>query len=246
MIAFATASLLAVRLWELAIFAIWLVGLLGILRLDRNELLLGVYVGATLTIFWDWICGSPYLFNIPHYDHRFLGHLWTIQGRTEPLWVAFAQGPFFGLPAVLALNWGWLRERGNFVLYLLLGAAVGASDYIIEGISVGTLHLYKYTYNPANLFVGVPWEVVFVYVPLCIAVTCFLVVRVARVIRLAGLAGPAGPAESAGSAGSANATATARDQRIGLWLGVVIPIAALYPGAWALALLNGAIHPLGR
>jgi hypothetical protein len=201
-IAFATASLLAVRLWELAIFAIWLVGLLGILRLDRNELPLGVYVGATLTIFWDWICGSPYLFNIPHYDHRFLGHLWTIQGRTEPLWVAFAQGPFFGLPAVLALNWGWLRQHGNFGVYLLLGAAVGASDYIIEGISVGTLHLYKYTYNPSNLFVGVPWEVVFVYVPLCIAVTCFLVVRVAPSSDSPGSPGSPGPLSPPGPTGS--------------------------------------------
>src|SRR5581483_3744222 len=108
----------------------------------------------------------------------------------------------------------------------------------------------------------------YVYVPICVAATCFLVDRVARLLSLAGMqaiaprdrkgdhtrqhaesAGLAGTAATAGAQGLASTAATAvvarlADERIAFWLGVAIPIAALYPGAWALALLNAGTHPL--
>jgi len=262
--------MLAVRLWELGFLAVWTGGLWWILTNGRNSMLLGIYAGASATVFWDWISGSGWLFNIPTYDHRFV-HLFTIGGRMEPVWVLFAQGAFFGLPAILALRFGanWLNHRLSWLLYLGLGVGFGVADFaLVERISIDWLHLYHYYYKPSHLNGGVPYEVALIYVPVCIVVLLLLMERVVRLLELADLQRPtecpAPPSigRSSDVVSDANLSLeglrvrtivpvdepkpSARDRRIGFWLGAAIPPVALYAGAIALAFFNEITDPLLR
>jgi hypothetical protein len=181
----ADASIVAVRGWELACVAAWLGGFALVRRYGASKYLLGLFCGSSLLAMWDWITNDVWLWNITA-DERFFD-LFTVAGRTEVVWAPFSYGFFYAIPTVLALRHRAVLDRtvGRWQ-YVLVPAALGFSDILIEGISVGWLGLYDFAYRESYEWWGVPWtNIVFIavsQVPIMV-----LARRVADLCELAGL-----------------------------------------------------------
>src|SRR5688572_1040189 len=158
----AEASIVALRGWEFACIATWAVGLWLVFRLGGNRLYLGLYGGASLLAFWDWMLGNRWFFDIT-FDDRFVT-LFRVDGLVEPVWAGFSYGFFFGICALLAVHFGRrLDERLGAWQYPLIAVGLGFLDIVIEGISVGWLDLYRFNYRESYLWWGVPWtNIVFI------------------------------------------------------------------------------------
>jgi hypothetical protein len=158
----AEANIVALRGWEIACIATWAAGLWLVFRLGGSRFYLGLYGGASVLAFWDWLLGNRWFFHIT-FDPRFVS-FFRVDGMMEPLWAGFSYGFFFGICALLAVHHGrWLDQHLGAWQYVAIPVALGFLDIVIEGISVGWLGLYRFNYREAYLWWGVPWtNIVFV------------------------------------------------------------------------------------
>lgn len=260
------AGIVAIRLWELAMVATWVAGVWLVRRYGATPFLVGLYAGGSVTAFWDWLLSDRWFFNM-NTDSRFL-HLFTLNGIIEPLWAGFSYGFFFGICAVVAVRYrSWLDEHLGSWQYLVVPLALGASDFVIEGISVGWLGLYRFEYRESFLLFGVPYTNL-LFIAVTQAVLLYIAHRAADLCEQAGYptVGPAGePVElTAGSPGDREAVgvgalalrtrtvapvATGRPARpwTPFWVAVGIPSAGLYAGmvvtAFVLKVLDPFIAP---
>jgi hypothetical protein len=158
------ASIVVVRAWELAVLLTWLVGLWLVIRYGASKYLLGLFCGSSLLAMWDWITNDIWLWRITA-DERFFD-LFTVAGRTELLWAPFSYGFFYAIPTVLALRHRAVLDRTvGAWQYVIVPVALGFSDILIEGISVGWLGLYDFDYRTSYEWWGVPWtNIVFIAV----------------------------------------------------------------------------------
>lgn len=247
------ASIVAVRGWELACLGAWLVGLWLVLRYGAGPYLLGLFSGASALAMWDWMTNDVWLWNITA-DPRFFD-LFTVAGRTELLWAPFSYGFFYAIPTVLALRHRALLDRtvGHWQ-YVLIPVALGFSDIVIEGISVGWLGLYDFAYQPSYEWWGVPWTNI-VFIAVSQVPILFLARRAADLCRLAGL--PAVPVTDRRSvlvpagADSRAGPSTADAERRGapwapFWMALMVCPTGLYVAAWFSALFLERLDPFLR
>jgi hypothetical protein len=238
----AEANIVALRGWEISCIAMWAVGLWLVFRLARrtggSRLYLGLYAGASVLAFWDWMLGNRWFFHIT-FDDRFVT-LFRVDGLVEPLWAGFSYGFFFGICALLAVHFGrWLDEHLGAWQYLAIGVALGFLDIVIEGISVGWLDLYRFNYRESYLWWGVPWTNI-VFIGAAQVPIIFLARRLADLVERV-------PAESpvlVGAAGPDNAAAPGKTLGwLPFWIALPIAPAGLYVGAFVTTLLLQRLEP---
>jgi hypothetical protein len=174
------ANIVALRAWELACIATWVLGVWLVRRLGNSRLYQGLYAGASVLAFWDWLTGNRWFFDIT-FDNRFVA-LFRVDGSMEPVWAGFSWGFFFGICALLAVHFGrWLDEHLGAWQYLAVAVALGFLDIVIEGISVGWLDLYRFNYQASYLWWGVPWTNI-VFIAVAQVVIIFLARRLAELV----------------------------------------------------------------
>ena len=265
----AEANLVALRGWEISCIAMWAVGLWLVFRFargtggvpptmaaraakDSSRLYLGLYTGASLLAFWDWMLGNRWFFHIT-FDDRFVT-FFRVDGLVEPLWAGFSYGFFFGICALLAVHFGrWLDEHLGAWQYLAIGLALGFLDIAIEGVSVGWLDLYRFNYKESYLWWGVPWTNI-VFIVAAQVPIIFLARRLGDLVQRlpvaqAVTAGPGIEARPHSGADGAVAVAvreaTSAD-RLGwlpFWAALPIAPAGIYVGAFVTTLLLHRLQP---
>ena len=178
------APILAIRLWELAMVGTWVGGVWLVRRYGATPFLVGLYAGGSVTAFWDWLLSDRWFFNM-NTDPRFV-HLFTLDGIMEPLWAGFSYGFFFGICAVVVVRHrAWLDQRLGPWQYVVVPLVLGASDFVIEGISVGWLDLYRFEYRGGFLLFGVPFTNL-IFIGVTQAVLLFIARRAADLCERAG------------------------------------------------------------
>ncbi len=242
----AEANIVALRGWEIACVATWALGLWLVFRLGGSRLYLGLYAGASILAFWDWMLGNGWFFDIT-FDDRFVT-LFRVDGLVEPVWAGFSYGFFFGICALLAVHFGrWLDERLGGWQYPAIAVALGFLDIVIEGISVGWLDLYRFNYRESYLWWGVPWtNIVFVagaQIPII-----FLARRLAELVDRAAV--PATALAPAGGVAALPASPTEEPGRdrlgwLPFWAALPIAPAGIYIGAFGTTLLLQWLEPWG-
>jgi hypothetical protein len=245
------APTIVLRAWELACVAAWLAGLWLVVRYSATPYLLGLFLGSSALAMWDWITNDIWLWNIAA-DERFFD-LFTVAGRTELLWAPFSYGFFYAIPTVLALRHRDLIDRtvGRWQ-YLLIPVALGFSDILIEGVSVGWLGLYDFAYQPSYEWWGVPWTNI-VFIAVSQVPILYLARRAADLTELAGLptvgdrrselavasAGRVGP-------GAAPAPIPGHRRWLPFWMTLMVCPTGLYVAAWFSALFLERLDPFLR
>jgi hypothetical protein len=238
------ANLVALRAWELSCIATWAVGLWLVFRLGGRRLYLGLYTGASVLAFWDWMLGNRWFFHIT-FDSRFVT-LFRLDGSVEPLWAGFSYGFFFGICALLAVHFGrWLDEHLGPWQYLAIGVALGLSDIVIEGISVGWLGLYRFNYRASYLWWGVPWTNI-VFITAAQAPVIFLARRLAALVDRVEQPAPASAPVAVTVGGGAAPPASPAPASLGwlpFWAALPIAPAGIYAGAFVTALVLHRLQP---
>jgi hypothetical protein len=263
----AEANIVALRGWEIACVGMWALGLWLVFRLGgsrlcfggrrptefsvgwagralpaRPKMYLGLYTGASLLAFWDWMLGNRWFFHLT-FDHRFVT-LFRVDGAVEPLWAGFSYGFFFGICALLAVHYGrWLDQRLGGWQYLAIGVGLGFLDIAIEGVSVGWLDLYRFNYKASYLWWGVPWtNIVFIVaaqVPLL-----FMARRLADLVERAPSAEPARvPVGPAGRGTTVSSPPAATLGWLPFWAALPVAPAGIYAGAFVTTLLLHRLQP---
>ncbi len=234
----AEANIVALRGWEVACIATWAAGLWLVFRLGGSRLYLGLYSGASVLAFWDWMLGNRWFFHIT-FDDRFVT-FFRVDGLVEPLWAGFSYGFFFGICALLAVHFGrWLDEHLGAWQYLAIGLGLGFLDIVIEGVSVGWLGLYRFNYKQSYLWWGVPWTNI-VFIVAAQAPIIFLARRLADLVQRLPASAPVavavgGPEARAGEAGSLG--------WLPFWAALPIAPAGIYAGAFVTTLLLQRLQP---
>jgi hypothetical protein len=248
-------SIVALRGWELYCALAWATGIYLVSRFGRTRFLAGVYFGATLLGLWDWMLNDRWFFRITMDSRAF--RLATVDGRPWTLWAPLSYGFFFGITTLVCLRY---RDRLDAALggaqYLAVGLLLGLGDLVIEGTTVGALHLYRFHYRHL-LVSGVPLTNV-VFVAIGQATLLFLARRTASVIEAAGqpaIAGrppvtaaraPERASERGSRGGVAVLTAPVTTRDLGwspFFLGAMIPTAAMYAGAFPTVFLLHWLNP---
>ncbi len=249
----AEANIVALRGWEISCIATWAVGLWLVFRLargaggvppttaagaakDSSRLYLGLYTGASVLAFWDWMLGNRWFFHIT-FDHRFVT-FFRVDGLVEPLWAGFSYGFFFGICALLAVHFGrWLDEHLGAWQYLAIGLGLGFLDIAIEGVSVGWLGLYRFNYRASYLWWGVPWTNI-VFIVAAQVPIIFLARRLADLLErvptssLVAVGGREAPVAEARSLGW-----------LPFWAALPIAPAGIYAGAFVTTLVLQRLQP---
>jgi hypothetical protein len=248
----ADANIVALRGWEISCVALWAVGLWLVFRLargtgdvpprDSRRLYLGLYGGASVLAFWDWMLGNRWFFDIT-FDDRFVT-LFRVDGLVEPVWAGFSYGFFFGICALGAVHFGrQLDERLGAWQYPVIAVALGFLDIVIEGISVGWLDLYRFNYRESFLWWGVPWTNI-VFIVAAQMPIIFLARRLAALLDRVPASSPALAAVGAPEADGR--PATTRAEGLGwlpFWAALPIAPAGLYVGAFVTTLLLQRLEP---
>jgi hypothetical protein len=247
------AGIVAIRLWELAMIGTWVAGVWLVRRYGATPFLVGLYAGGSVTAFWDWLLSDRWFFNM-NTDTRFV-HLFTLDGIVEPLWAGFSYGFFFGICAVVVVRHrAWLDRRLGSWQYVVVPLVLGASDFVIEGISVGWLDLYRFQYRSAFLLFGVPYTNL-LFIAVTQAVLLFIARRAAELCERAGyhVAGPALPVDAERSSERNGEGAVALRTRTlapvatrpwtPFWVAVGIPSVGLYAGMVVNAFVLKALNP---
>ena len=176
-------SIVALRGWEVYCALAWAFGIYLVSRFGRTRFLAGVYAGATLLGLWDWMLNDRWFFRITMDSRAF--RLATIDGRPWTVWAPLSYGFFFGITTLVCLRY---RDRLDAVLgraqYLAIGFGLGLADLMIEGTTVGALHLYRFHFRHLLVW-GVPLTNV-VFITIGQATLLFLARRAAFVIEAAG------------------------------------------------------------
>ena len=236
----AQANIVALRAWEIACVATWGVGLWLVFRLGGSRLYQGLYAGASVLAFWDWMLGNRWFFHIT-FDDRFVT-LFKVDGLVEPVWAGFSYGFFFGICALLAVHYGrWLDEHLGRWQYLAVPVALGFLDIPIEGISVGAAHLYVFNYKESFLWWGVPWTNI-VFITAAQVPIIFLARRLAELVRR--IESPAPAPVPVGGPASAPPEPDRRDLGwLPFWAALPIAPAGIYAGAFVTTLVLQRLHP---
>jgi hypothetical protein len=231
-------NIVALRAWEVACIATWFVGVWLVYRLGNSRLYQGLYAGASVLAFWDWVTGNRWFFDIT-FDDRFVS-LFRVNGSMEPVWAGFSWGFFFGICALLAVHHGrWLDEHLGAWQYPAVAVALGFLDIVIEGISVGWLDLYRFNYKASYLWWGVPWTNI-VFISLAQVTIIFLARRLAELVERvehpelveAPLGGGVGVLPQRRDAGW-----------LPFWAAVPIAPAGIYVGVFSTTLLLDKLNP---
>jgi len=237
------ANIIALRGWEFSCVAMWAVGLWLVFRLGGQRLYLGLYTGASVLAFWDWMLGNRWFFHIT-FDDRFVT-LFRVDGSVEPLWAGFSYGFFFGICALLAVHFGrWLDEHLGAWQYLAIGVALGFTDIVIEGISVGWLDLYRFNYRASYLWWGVPWTNI-VFITAAQVPVIFLARRLGALVERVEQAAPAAATATVGGRRAAPPpeSGPARLGWLPFWAALPIAPAGIYAGAFVTTLLLHRLQP---
>ncbi len=150
------ADFLAVRLFELVALALFVFGWWYALR-TRSLIVLGGYVGSTLTVLFDWMFNTKWFFNVL-YSSNFIP-LFRIGETVQPVALLFTYAFFFGIPtAFLARNRAWLDRRFGVAGWLLVFLGMGLLQPLFEIPMVSWLHLWTYYQAPQYLLGGVIWS----------------------------------------------------------------------------------------
>jgi hypothetical protein len=241
----AEANIVALRGWEISCVAMWAVGLWLVFRLGPSRLYLGLYGGASVLAFWDWMLGNRWFFHIT-FDDRFVT-LFRVDGSVEPLWAGFSYGFFFGICALLAVHFGrWLDEHLGAWQYLAIGVALGFLDIAIEGVSVGWLGLYRFNYRESYLWWGVPWTNI-VFIVAAQVPIIFLARRLAELMERVPVSAPVPVSVSASGrrdpVGGAEQADAGSPGWLPFWVALPIAPAGLYAGAFVTTLLLQRLQP---
>ena len=149
--------MVGVRLVELFFGLSWVAGFWLFWRQTRRALLLGVYVGCTLSWTHDWVLGGPEVWKMDFHPHTIWIATWG--GRPEALWAPLSYGAFFGLAAFFWLKYAEtpLRARLGPWRYLVLFPAIFAGNVVVEGAIIEWAHTNRY-HQPAHwLIFNLPW-----------------------------------------------------------------------------------------
>ncbi|MGH9040673.1 MAG: hypothetical protein ACRDZ3_10640 [Acidimicrobiia bacterium] len=150
------ANVVAVRIFELVCLGLWLYGIYWVRR-SKNPVYVGVYIGSTGLIGFDWIFNTNWFFRV-EFDEKFID-LFRIQGVSEPLAMALNYAFYFGLPVLLLVHHRDAIDRrcGKLgYLWVFLGAC--AILPMFEMPAVSWLHLWTYYQEPAFELGGVTWS----------------------------------------------------------------------------------------
>lgn len=149
-------NLLAIRLFELVALVLFLLGLAYVWR-SRSWILRGGYLGAMLTILFDWLFNTRWFFNVA-YSPDFIP-LFTIGDVSQPVALAFTYGFFFGIPtAIMANNAAWIDRTFGRWGWLLVFVVMGLIQPLFEIPMVKLLHAWTYFQQEQFLLGGVIWS----------------------------------------------------------------------------------------
>jgi hypothetical protein len=149
--------MVAVRLVELLFLASWLGGLWLVWKQTRHTLLLGVYLGCTLSWTHDWVLASPEIWRMDFHPDTIWIASWG--SRNEGLWAPLSYGAFFGIGAFVWLRYleAPLRQKLGAWRYLVMFPAVFAGNVIVEGAIIQWAHTNRYHQAGSWLVFNIPW-----------------------------------------------------------------------------------------
>ncbi|MGH8991668.1 MAG: hypothetical protein ACRDZ7_09085 [Acidimicrobiia bacterium] len=149
--------MVAVRLVELFFLAAWLGGLWLVWTRTRHTLLLGVYLGATLSWTHDWVLAGPEIWRMDFHPDTIRIATWG--SRPEGLWAPLSYGAFFGIGAFVWLKYleAPLRRTLGAWRYLVIFPAVFAGNVIVEGAIIEWADTNRYHQAGHWLVFNIPW-----------------------------------------------------------------------------------------
>ena len=149
--------MVGVRLVELFFLLAWAAGFWVFWKYTRRSLLLGVYLGCTLSWTHDWVLAGPEIWKMDFHPHTVWIATWG--NRPEALWAPLSYGAFFGLAV-----FGWLRyfeaplrARLGPWRYLVLFPAIFAGNVAVEGSIIQWAHTNHYHQPGHWLVFNLPW-----------------------------------------------------------------------------------------
>jgi hypothetical protein len=149
--------MVGVRLVELFFLVAWAAGFWVFWNHTRRALLLGVYVGCTLSWTHDWVLASPEIWRMDFHPDTIWIATWG--SRPEALWAPLSYGAFFGFAIFAWLKYFErpMRDRLGPWRYLVLFPAIFVGNVIVEGAIIEWAHTNRY-HQPANwLIFNLPW-----------------------------------------------------------------------------------------
>lgn len=149
--------MVGVRLVELFFLVAWAAGFWVFWNHTRRALLLGVYVGCTLSWTHDWVLAGPEIWRMDFHPDTIWIATWG--SRPEALWAPLSYGAFFGFTIFFWLKHFEtpLRARLGPWRYLVLFPAIFVGNVIVEGAIIEWAHTNRY-HQPANwLIFNLPW-----------------------------------------------------------------------------------------
>lgn len=149
--------MVGVRLVELFFLVAWAAGFWVFWNHTRRALLLGVYVGCTLSWTHDWVLASPEIWRMDFHPDTIWIATWG--SRPEALWAPLSYGAFFGFSV-----FGWLRfceapmrARLGPWRYLVLFPAIFVGNVIVEGAIIEWASTNRYHQPDDWLIFNLPW-----------------------------------------------------------------------------------------
>jgi hypothetical protein len=194
--------MLGVRLVELFFLVAWVAGFAVFWKHTRRALLLGVYVGCTLSWTHDWVLAGPEIWRMDFHPHTIWIATWG--SRPEALWAPLSYGAFFGFGVFGWLRWceAPLRARLGPWRYLVVFPAAFLGNVVVEGAIIQWAHTNTYHQPGHWLVFNLPW-LHFVTTGAMLAGILFFTVEAVRLLEYfgwhdlepVGSPAPAAPAE---------------------------------------------------
>jgi hypothetical protein len=149
--------MVAVRLVGLFFLAAWLFGFWLVWTRTRHTLLLGVYLGCTLSWTHDWVLASPEIWRMDFHPDTIWIASWG--SRNEGLWAPLSYGAFFGIGAFVWLKYldAPLRRKLGAWRYLVIFPAVFTGNVIVEGAIIEWAGTNRYHQAGPWLLFNIPW-----------------------------------------------------------------------------------------
>ena len=150
------ASLVSVRLFELAALLLWLAGV-EFVRRHPKPLYIGAYAGSSTLFCFDWAFNSKWFFNV-RYSAHFLP-LFRIHGEVQPIALTLTYAFYFGGPLLVAVHHrAWIDRHMGSRGWVAVFVISGLVNPLFEIPLVHWLHLWTYYQRPGFLFGGVAWS----------------------------------------------------------------------------------------
>src|SRR5581483_7879233 len=135
----------------------WVAGFWLFWNHTRRALLLGVYIGCTLSWTHDWVLAGPEIWRMDfHADTLWIA---TWGSRPEAVWAPLSYGAFFGFGLFVWLRYCEepLRGRLGPWRYLVLFPPVFAGNVVVEGAIIQWAHTNRYHQPASWLVFNLPW-----------------------------------------------------------------------------------------